>query len=189
MHWFVGLLGLLGLVSAEPTKSRFERVDRVLAEIPVRGDTLRAVVGVLRDRTSHVWPDSSVESLRIVNRHGTYLYEDTFYVHKGRQGPLYAQVLVEAWPIQSSAGWAFKFRDEAVDTLMRVRFGPRYHCRYLAVRADSVVPITPWCRLCSPMLPGDVVLHSVQLPWFKARVPLKLRFDLARGGIEVPPHP
>lgn len=182
MNSWLAILSMLLVPSAQP---RFERVDRVLAEVPVMGDTLRAVVGILRDRTRDASPDSSVESLRILNRRGACLYSDTFYVHKGSNGPLYAQVAVAAWAIRWSNGWAFRFRDEAVNPALRARFGPDYHCRYLAVRGDSVVPIMPWCRLCGDLRPGDLVLHGVDLGWFKVALPLKLRFDLPQGGIEV----
>ncbi len=184
MNWFLAVLSMSVLAGAEP---RFERIDRVLAEIPVPGDTLRAVVGIIRDRTTHAFPDSSVESLRILNRRGACLYSDTFYVHKRPDDPLYAQVAVDAWAVRWSNGWAFRFRDEAVNPTLRARFGPDYHCRYVAVRGDGVVPIMPWCRLCGDLRPDGVVLHGVDLGWFKVAVPLKPRFDLTRGGIEVAP--
>ncbi len=181
-------LTVLALLATSAASSRFERVDRVLAEVPVPGDTLRAVAGIIRDRTSHAEPESSVVSLRILNRRGACLYSDSFFVNKGPEGALYAAVATDAWAIQWSGGSAFKLRDEAVNPVMRARFGPNYHCRYLAVRGDTVVPIMPWCKLCGDLLPGATILHGVDLGWFKVAVPLRLRFDLPMGGIEVAPE-
>lgn len=175
------------MLAASIAGPRFERIDRVLAEIPVQGDTLRAVAGVIRDRANHASPDSSVESLRILNRRGACLYSDTFYVRKGPDGPLYAQVAVDAWRNRWSHGWAFKLRDESVNQVLRARFGPDYHCRYVVVRGDSVVPVTPWCQLCGDLNPGDLVLHGVDLGWFRVALPLRIRFDSPQGGIEVVP--
>lgn len=184
MRLFVLALALLVAADAGP---RFVRVDHVLAEMPTRGDTLRVVAGIICDRFNGAVIDSSVESVRIVNRHGAYLYSDTFYVRKGAKGSLYAQVAVEAWPVWWTGGVGFKLRDEAVNPSLRRRFGPSYHCRYLAVRGDSVVPVIPWCSLCGELLSGDRVMHPVSFGSFHVELPLRVRFDLPGGGLEVVP--
>jgi hypothetical protein len=180
------LLSALVLLMAYGGSWRFQRIDRVLAEVPAGGDTLRVVAGIIRDRFTTSWPDSSVESIRIVNRQEAYQYSDTFFVHKGPEGPLYAQVVVGAWPVKWSRGYGLKLRDEAVHPELGADYVDE-HCRYFALRGERLVPVTPWCSLCGDMLSGDRVMHSVGFGWCYVLVPLRIRFDLARGGLEVVP--
>jgi hypothetical protein len=106
-------------------------------------------------------------------------------VSNGPAAVLNAGVVVEAWPMRWAGGRGFKLRDEPVDPRPRERFGPEYECRYLAVHGKTVVPITPWCALCNELQSGDELVYEVPLGWFSARLPLRVRFDLPQGGLQI----
>ena len=109
MHAIVVALALLLGNGTEP---RFDRVDRVLAALPVGHDEFRVVATIVRDHVSHAWPDSSVETLRIINRRGECLYSESYNVSNGPAAVLNAGVVVEAWPMRWAGGRGFKLRDE-----------------------------------------------------------------------------
>ena len=180
------LCAVVLIAAVAESSKRLERVDRVLAVQVTAHDTLRVVVGIIRD-SSRDWPDSSVESVRIVNRRGAYLYSDTFFVRNGADGPLYAHVGVDAWPVKWTGGVGFRLRDENQSPRFREHFGPDYHCRFFAVRGDTLVSIVPWCALCGELLSGDRIIHRVSLSRFVVDIPLRVRFDLPTGGLELAP--
>jgi hypothetical protein len=124
-----------------------------------------------------------------VDRHGTYQYSDTFYVHKGVDGPLYAQVVVSACPLKWSGGRGLKLTDGGVEApTVDDEFYVNEHCRYFALRGNRLVPVTQWCSLCDTMVGGDRIAYPVSFGWCSVLVPMRVRFDLPQGGLEVDPE-
>jgi hypothetical protein len=158
--------------------------DRLLAEFPVGGDTLRVIATVVHESPGDGWPDSSLAVIRIMNGRGGVPFSDSMPPARDESGRLLEEIDVAATPFAFESGEGLRLWRTDLPS------APSYggDCRYFALRGRRLVPVTPWCGVCGDLLPGDRVLAREWMSWFRVLVPVRIYFEREKGGMEAVPE-
>ena len=172
-------------VFAPTPTERLHRVERVLAEVPAKGDTLRLVATVLRGRIGDPCYET-IESLRVDGRSGQPYAEGMPSASIAKDGALETGVGVTA----ASMAWG-KVRGLVLHrTYVHSGFveDQRADWRYLALRGRRLVAISPWCDAHGQALPGFRLMGVKPFGWFDALIPTRLHVGRHHEGLALVPE-
>ena len=185
MERTIAVVLLLAVLGAAPPP-RLHRVERVLAAVPTRKDTLHVVATILRGQRGDPCFES-VEAVRVVGRHHGAQYADTMPAFgRDAEGSLEAGVAVNAAPV----AWG-KVRGVVLNRTY-VKYAPAEdplpEWRYLAVKGHRLVPVSPWCDAFGQASPGLRLLAEKSFGWFTAQILVQLRAGRSGGGLAPVPE-
>jgi hypothetical protein len=180
----VAVVVLVVSLGAAPAAG-LHRVERQLAEVPAKGDTLRVFATVLQGQHGDPCFETA-EIIRVVGRRSGEQFADTMpRFWREPASRLQAGVTVTA----TRVAWG-KVRGVVLHRLY-VNYTPAEspvsECRYLALQGRRLVPVTPWFDALGRTLPSRRILAEKSLGWFTVLVPI--RAQTGRRADQLEPTP
>ncbi len=173
----ISALAILALLAGAGPAKVPSRSDMVLALIPAQGDTLRVIATLLHGPSLAGSPDSSVDVIRIVDRRGETVYSDSMLTSVTADGVLEEEVSVDAERISFEGRTGLTLYQCGLPAIE----GACGQCRHFVLRGQRLVPVTPWSNVC------ELTAAEVWTMHFTVRVPVRIRFDRAEGGVDLRP--